>query len=51
MDAGPAYAARPYHRGGSAIMGKKVGDKATYLLPNGRASTVEILEAVPYVGA
>ena len=36
---------------GSAIMGKKVGEKATYSLPNGRASTVEILEAVPYVGA
>jgi hypothetical protein len=32
-------------------LGKKVGDKATYSLPNGRASTVEILEAVPYVGA
>ena len=31
--------------------GKKVGEKATYSLPNGRASTVEILEAVPYVGA
>ena len=36
---------------GAAIMGKKVGEKATYSLPNGRASTVEILEAVPYVGA
>ena len=36
---------------GTAIMGKKVGEKATYSLPNGRASTVEILEAVPYVGA
>ena len=36
---------------GSAIMGKKVGEKATYSLPNGRANTVEILEAVPYVGA
>src|SRR6201994_1451663 len=35
---------------GAAIMGKKVGEKATYSLPNGRASTVEILEAVPYVG-
>jgi transcription elongation factor GreA len=32
-------------------MGKKVGEKATYSLPNGRANTVEILEAVPYVGA
>ena len=36
---------------GAAIMGKKVGDRATYSLPNGRATTVEILEAVPYVGA
>ena len=36
---------------GSAIMGKKVGETATYTLPNGRAATVEILEAVPYGGA
>ena len=36
---------------GAAINGKKVGEKATYSLPNGRASTVEILDAVPYVGA
>lgn len=36
---------------GAAISGKKVGDTATYTMPNGRASTVEILEAVPYVGA
>ena len=36
---------------GSAITGKKVGEKATYSLSNGRASTVEILDAVPYVGA
>jgi transcription elongation factor GreA len=35
---------------GSAISGKKIGEKATYTLPNGRAATVEILEAVPYVG-
>ncbi len=35
---------------GSAISGKKVGDTATYTLPNGRAATVEILEAVPYGG-
>jgi transcription elongation factor GreA len=33
---------------GAAINGKKVGEKATYSLPNGRTSTVEILEAVPY---
>ena len=36
---------------GAAIMGKKVGETATYSLPNGRANTVEILEAVPHVGA
>jgi transcription elongation factor GreA len=35
---------------GAAIMGKKVGENATYSLPNGRALTVEILEAVPYGG-
>ena len=35
---------------GSAINGKKVGEKATYTLPNGRSATVEILESVPYAG-
>jgi transcription elongation factor GreA len=35
---------------GSAITGKKVGEKATYTLPNGRSTTVEILDAVPYAG-
>jgi transcription elongation factor GreA len=35
---------------GSAINGKKVGEKATYTLPNGRSTTVEILNAVPYAG-
>jgi transcription elongation factor GreA len=35
---------------GMAISGKKVGATATYNLPNGRAATVEILEAVPYGG-
>jgi transcription elongation factor GreA len=35
---------------GSAINGKKVGDSASYTLPNGRSASVEILEAVPYVG-
>ncbi|MCP2336756.1 transcription elongation factor GreA [Actinomadura rupiterrae] len=33
---------------GSAINGKKVGDKASYTLPNGRGMTVEILDATPY---
>jgi transcription elongation factor GreA len=36
---------------GAAIMGKKVGERASYTLPNGRTTTVEILEAVPYAGA
>ena len=36
---------------GSAINGKKVGDSASYTLPNGRSAAVEILDAVPYVGA
>jgi transcription elongation factor GreA len=35
---------------GAAIMSKKVGDTATYALPNGRSVSVEILEAVPYGG-
>ncbi len=35
---------------GSSITGKKVGETATYTMPNGRAATVEILEAVPYAG-
>ena len=35
---------------GNAIMGKKVGESASYTLPNGRSTTVEILEAVPYGG-
>ena len=35
---------------GSAINGKKVGEKATFSLPNGRSTTVEILDAVPYAG-
>jgi transcription elongation factor GreA len=35
---------------GAAIMGKKVGETATYSLPSGRANTVEVLEAVPYGG-
>jgi len=35
---------------GSAISGKKVGETASYSLPNGKTTTVEILEAVPYVG-
>jgi transcription elongation factor GreA len=35
---------------GVAILGKKVGESATYSLPNGRTTTVEILEAVAYGG-
>jgi transcription elongation factor GreA len=35
---------------GEAINGKKVGEKVTYKLPNGKEATVEILDAVPYNG-
>ncbi len=35
---------------GAAINGKKVGETATYSLPNGRATSVEIIDAVPYIG-
>ena len=35
---------------GSAIAGKKVGETATFTLPNGRPKTVEIIDAVPYAG-
>jgi transcription elongation factor GreA len=35
---------------GSAISGKKVGQTATYSMPNGRSAKVEILDAVPYQG-
>jgi transcription elongation factor GreA len=35
---------------GEAINGKKVGETATYSLPNGRATSVEIIDAVPYIG-
>jgi len=35
---------------GAAISGKKVGETATFNKPNGRAETVEIIDAVPYGG-
>jgi transcription elongation factor GreA len=35
---------------GSAILGKKKGDKATYVAPNGKDVTVEIVAAVPFTG-
>ncbi|MFQ4147765.1 transcription elongation factor GreA [Arthrobacter sp. LAPM80] len=35
---------------GAAIMGSKVGDKLSYLAPNGREIQVEIISAKPYVG-
>jgi transcription elongation factor GreA len=35
---------------GAAISGKKVGETASYNLPNGRVLTVEIIDAVPYGG-
>jgi transcription elongation factor GreA len=36
---------------GAAITGKKVGEKASYSLPNGKQIAVEIIDAVPYAGA
>lgn len=36
---------------GSAITGKKIGERATFTLPNGRSTSVEILDATPYAGA
>ena len=36
---------------GAAITGKKVGEQASYSLPNGRSISVEIIDAVPYAGA
>ncbi|MBX6766096.1 MAG: transcription elongation factor GreA [Actinomadura rubrobrunea] len=36
---------------GAAIIGKKVGEKATYTLPNGRTMSVEIIDATPYQGS
>ena len=54
----PEWIHEPMHRGtaelvasGAAAHAKKVGETATYSLPNGRTSTVEILEAVPYAGS
>jgi len=35
---------------GGAISGKKVGETASYTLPNGRSCVVEIIDAVPYGG-
>lgn len=35
---------------GAAINDKKVGETATYSLPNGKATSVEIIDAVPYIG-
>lgn len=35
---------------GSAINGRKVGETATYSLPNGQVMTVEIVNAEPYPG-
>ncbi|MEO8222908.1 MAG: transcription elongation factor GreA [Specibacter sp.] len=35
---------------GEAIVGKQVGDKVTYVAPNGKSIDVEILSAKPYTG-
>jgi len=41
----------PWSPLGAAIMGKKADEKASYTLPNGRTTTVEIVDAVPYTRA
>ncbi|MGW0731261.1 transcription elongation factor GreA [Streptomyces sp. NPDC002851] len=33
---------------GSGVSGKKIGEEATYELPNGKSAMVQILEAKPY---
>ncbi|UFU02330.1 transcription elongation factor GreA [Ruania suaedae] len=35
---------------GSAIVGKKVGEKASYEAPNGKTITVEVVNATPFSG-
>ncbi|GAA4963352.1 transcription elongation factor GreA [Uniformispora flossi] len=35
---------------GTAINGKKIGDTASYELPNGKSMDVEIIEVKPYTG-
>ena len=35
---------------GKALTGKQIGEKATYLLPNGREMSVEVLDVEPYIG-
>jgi transcription elongation factor GreA len=35
---------------GSAIIGKRTGEKVPYTAPNGKTLEVEILDAVPYTG-
>ena len=35
---------------GAALMGKRVGEKATYAAPNGKDITVKVLKAKPYKG-
>jgi transcription elongation factor GreA len=35
---------------GSGVNGKKVGEDATYELPNGKTAAVKVLEAKPYQG-
>jgi transcription elongation factor GreA len=35
---------------GKAINGKSVGHKATFALPNGKSTSVEVLAAKPYTG-
>lgn len=35
---------------GSAVLGKKIGERVDYLLPNGKSNSVKILSVKPYSG-
>jgi transcription elongation factor GreA len=35
---------------GAAVLGKRIGDSATYILANGKEMTVEVLHVEPYSG-
>jgi transcription elongation factor GreA len=35
---------------GAALLGKRPGERATYTAPNGRAVSVQVVDAKPFVG-
>jgi transcription elongation factor GreA len=49
-DDDPMEVYSPQSAMGSAINGKSKGDTVSYLAPNGKELTVEIVDAVPYAG-